>query len=362
MKVFDFGLAKALDPVDDRRRRCGGLADDHHAGDDRRRRDSRDRGLHESRTSERPRRRQAHGRLGVRLRALRDANRRAARSTARTSPIPSRPSCAPILIGRALPVDATPQIRLLLKRCLEKDRRARISDIGCGPVPDDRDHRFVASAADLRRAPGVWSPHRGGRRGGLVARCARGRGRLVGLVAVSTGARPAVRFRAHAARGPAAVSCKADDRDLVVAPDGSFVVYRSGDSALMRPRLMIRSLNQLDGAPLADTGNARNPFLSPDGRWVGFFRRLGDPQGAGSGRTVGGDRERRPGRREAPVGEMMTSIVFATSDGAGLQRVAANGGEPERVDQDRRREPRDSCLPARPAGQQVCVVHDLFRR
>ena len=73
VKVLDFGLAKALDPVDIVAV-VGGPADDHHACDDGRRSDPRNRGLHESRTSERPRRRSTLGCVGVWLRALRDAH------------------------------------------------------------------------------------------------------------------------------------------------------------------------------------------------------------------------------------------------------------------------------------------------
>ena len=119
-----------------------------------------------------------------------------------------------------------------------------------------------------------------------------------------------------------------NDRDIVFAPDGSFVVYRSGDSSLMQPGLMIRSLNQLDARPLADTGPARNPFLSPDGRWVGFFvgSELRKVSVSGGPSLVITRTSGQP--RGASWGDD-DFIVFATSDGAGLQRVAANGVEPE---------------------------------
>ena len=51
----------------------------------------------------------------------------------------------------ALPPDVPPQIRLLLKRCLEKDRRARISDIGVA--------RFLLNEA-RQRSPAPAPPRR----------------------------------------------------------------------------------------------------------------------------------------------------------------------------------------------------------
>ena len=74
VKVLDFGLAKAMEPL-------GGtpvasaLADHHRRGDDRVGRHPRHRGVHEPGAGARPARRQARGHLGVRLCAVRDADR-----------------------------------------------------------------------------------------------------------------------------------------------------------------------------------------------------------------------------------------------------------------------------------------------
>ncbi|HEX8028541.1 MAG TPA: hypothetical protein VF491_08770, partial [Vicinamibacterales bacterium] len=127
-----------------------------------------------------------------------------------------------------------------------------------------------------------------------------------------------------------------NDRDIVISPDRSFVIYRSGDrgsvrsealaGALQVPRLMIQSLNELSPRPLPGTSNARNPFLSPDGRWVGFFvgSELQKVAVAGGSPVVIAKLQGAP--RGASWGDD-DFIVFASSDGAGLQRVSANGGE-----------------------------------
>jgi serine/threonine-protein kinase len=60
--------------------------------------------------------------------------------------------------------------------------------------------------------------------------------------------------------------------DVVVAPDGSRVVFVSTDSAGVS-RIRMR---RFDGSPTVDlvgTEGARGPFWSPDGRWVGFWAR-----------------------------------------------------------------------------------------
>ena len=91
---------------------------------------------------------------------------------------------------------------------------------------------------------------------------------------------------------------------------------------------MVRPLDQLEARPLPDITNARGPFFSPDGKWIGFFDQAelkkvavsGGPalvvcrfSGAARGGTWADD----------------DTIVFATNDPAtGLLRVPSGGGEP----------------------------------
>ena len=90
VKVLDFGLAKAMEPLAGSARERVAVADDHDAGHDAGRDDPRHGRLHEPRAGARQARRQARRHLGVWLRALRDADRASARSRATTSPTRSR--------------------------------------------------------------------------------------------------------------------------------------------------------------------------------------------------------------------------------------------------------------------------------
>ena len=56
-------------------------------------------------------------------------------------------------------------------------------------------------------------------------------------------------------------------RDFALSSDGTRLVYVSGAQA----QLMVRAIDQLDAVPLGSITGARSPFISPDGRWVGFF-------------------------------------------------------------------------------------------
>jgi len=80
---------------------------------------------------------------------------------------------------------------------------------------------------------------------------------------------------------------------------------------------------------LANSFNARAPFLSPDGRWIGFFDQRGDVKNVSinGGSPVAVCRVTGTSRRASWGPDDM--IVFATSDrSSGLLRVPAHGGEP----------------------------------
>ncbi len=58
---------------------------------------------------------------------------------------------------------------------------------------------------------------------------------------------------------------------MAITPDGSRIVYFAG---LGNDRqLYIRALDALEGTPIRQAGRFFEPFVSPDGRWVGFRRR-----------------------------------------------------------------------------------------
>src|SRR5205823_7824013 len=58
-------------------------------------------------------------------------------------------------------------------------------------------------------------------------------------------------------------------------PEGMPALTPDGDAVVFAPagggRLLVRSLGTLTARPLSGTEGARAPFISPDGRWVGFF-------------------------------------------------------------------------------------------
>src|SRR5450759_779132 len=120
--------------------------------------------------------------------------------------------------------------------------------------------------------------------------------------------------------GQEIVSCPAISRD------GRTIAYviRQGAS---ETQLYLRDLNAFDARPVPGSSGARQPFFSPDGKWVAFFAR-GFMQKA---EVAGGAPIRVV---EAPYSQGGTwnednTIIYAASLGSGLLRVPAGGGTPE---------------------------------
>ncbi len=114
---------------------------------------------------------------------------------------------------------------------------------------------------------------------------------------------------------------------LAMTPDGSelvVVLTRGG-----RSQLYARALDRFDAAPLAGTEGATEPFVSPDGRWIGFFA-----DGKLKKMPVGGGAPVTLCEAKVPLGASWGddgTIVFAHGEREGLFRVPATGGTPERL-------------------------------
>jgi serine/threonine-protein kinase len=123
--------------------------------------------------------------------------------------------------------------------------------------------------------------------------------------------------------GPAALTIGGYDDDVAISPNGTHVVY-VGNSGT---QLFVRALDALEPVAIA-SDQVREPFVSPDGLWVGFIRngihkvaitggpsfRVASTDGNALGATWGPD----------------DTIIFSTGNTAtGLQRVSAAGGTAE---------------------------------
>ena len=114
---------------------------------------------------------------------------------------------------------------------------------------------------------------------------------------------------------------------LALSRDGGTLVYvsRDGSSRL----LFRRAIDRVEPEAIEGTEGAYNPFLSPDGRWVGFFA-----EGELRKVPLSGGAATRLAEAANPRGGAWLedgSIVFVPSVRSGLMLIPETGGAPEEL-------------------------------
>ncbi len=233
----------------------------------------------------------------------------------------------------ALPPHTPRRLRELLRRCLHKEARSRLRDIGDarleieaeiaapGPVGVAPEVAASVSPLDVLRQPAVW----------IVA----------GLLAVA--ASVLTWFFVPRAESPAGAAVRFDwslPKDVTfsawqarpiadISPDGSKIVFEGVAGGVHR--LFLRSLDKAEPIPLAGTEEASSPFISPDGQWVGFdsagaLKKIplngGAPIALTEVRTMGGASWGDDGR-----------ILFSSDLSQGLFTIDSAGGTPRPLTQ-----------------------------
>jgi serine/threonine protein kinase len=220
-----------------------------------------------------------------------------------------------------LPGDTPLAIRTLLRRCLTKDRKERLRDIGEAriTIADYRANPVNASAqgrVTKKKLKIAWT---------LAAVCLVC-SLVLGIVAVvnySKTPAQAPDLSMHVNTPPTW-----DPVSFAISPDGRNLVFSA--SSQEKEELWLRPLDQVAARPLDGTEDARYPFWSPDSRSVAFFA-------GGKLKRVdiaGGPPQKLADAANAVGGAWSDdgTIVFGPSWSEALYRVpASGGGEPVAV-------------------------------
>jgi serine/threonine protein kinase len=167
---------------------------------------------------------------------------------------------------RKLPAGTPAAVRELVRRCLDRDTKTRLRDIGEARIAIQK---YLANPVDDAVPP---PPAATKRRSWLRWAIA---GPLVALAIVGPRWWPASHpveqplLRLDLNLGPD-VKLEQERSSPILSPDGTKLVYAAlgPDSKL---HLWVRRLDQPSPVMLAGTEDAFGPFFSPDGRSVGFF-------------------------------------------------------------------------------------------
>jgi Tol biopolymer transport system component len=216
----------------------------------------------------------------------------------------------------ALPVGTAPGLRRLLRRCLRRDPRERLRDIGDASIELQELDQDEAPPPPLE-AP---RPRARGLALAAVAVCAAaalGWWRAAGPEAAPAAARLSLEL-------PSGVVL-ADDytAPFDLSADGTRLVLLTFDGT--RTHLFVRRLDALALQPLPEADGAWQPALSPDGTEVAFFGARALKRAALDGSpavTLAETSANQRGLTWLPDG----SIVYSASQSSGLTRVPRGGG------------------------------------
>ena len=234
----------------------------------------------------------------------------------------------------ALPENTPVPLRRLLRRCLEKDRKRRLDSAADARLEIEE---ALAAPADVAPAAAVTAPRSRWTRAlpWAIAAAALAIAAIV-LSRELGGERPTPVYSsldapAEYVLGDDSVNVSLPTRTpMVFTPDGHALIIQAARAG--KPQLVLRALDRPDARPIAGTDGARVPFVSPDGKWIGFWtanelRKV--PLDGGAATTVCA--------LSAALGPFGAAwgrgdvIIFGDDPGRRIMRVAAGGGTPAAV-------------------------------
>jgi len=232
-----------------------------------------------------------------------------------------------------LPRSTPANIKVMLRRCLEKDPRRRLQHMGDAVIEVSE---TLAGTVEAFAVPGKVAPASRLFRRNVILACSTCL--IAGVLIAGAFFTSLVRLGPP---GPPVVSRLSiplpvdkpvhaegsPNCSVAISPDGTRLVYvgKLNDGST---ELYLRSIDGLHVKPIPRTQGARNPFFSPDGKWVGFFtddlRKVsldgGEPLTLLESIRWGG----------VAFGSWADdgTIVFSAVD-TGIQRISDDGGRPE---------------------------------
>ena len=219
----------------------------------------------------------------------------------------------------AIPADVAPHVVPVIKKCVAKDRKARLPDVSVLRFLLDE---TTAGALSWTSAVSI-APTPVRRRVALTA---------VPVLALALGVgatwwitRPVPPELVRFTVSPAGSFTNVADRAVTITPDGRHLVYQV--ALQNESQLFVRAVDQLEATQLRGLLGPRSPFVSPDGKWIAYFSVAGELRKVS---ITGG-----PPITIAPIvgqprggtwADDGTIIYGSTS--AGLVSIPAAGGEP----------------------------------
>ncbi|MGH9201673.1 MAG: TolB family protein, partial [Vicinamibacterales bacterium] len=226
----------------------------------------------------------------------------------------------------ALPASTPTSVRRLIARCLDRDVRRRLRDIGEARIV--LDDPAAPAIGDVAGVAALAPPRPLWRRAMPVALSAILAGALVGA-AWYLSLRPSTptavtRFPFTLPAGQIFTGLSSNRHMVALSPDGARMVYAANT------RLYLRSMSELDARAIQGTEGHRNvtePAFSPDGRSIAFYA-FADQTLKRTAVTGGAAVTICPADNPFGISWGPDGIVFGQGS-KGIMRVSPDGGTPD---------------------------------
>ena len=239
----------------------------------------------------------------------------------------------------ALPATTPARVRDVVRRCLTRDVRRRLRDIGEARIALDEAQvgtpELATAEVRERRRSRAWT--------GLAIASVFAVGAAAGWVLRAQRSAPvaaAVPIHASIALPPGLDLDGYGQQELALSHDGRTLAFLARGSTGGQ-QLYVRRLDQSGAKLVPNSESAEGPIFSPDGRWIAFAVGVS----ANSGMTASSPAELRKYSLETGLtqricqlgdffgGVWTTSddIMFVNTQPGGIWRVPASGGQPQLV-------------------------------
>jgi Tol biopolymer transport system component len=233
----------------------------------------------------------------------------------------------------SLPSTTPAPIRQLIRRCLKRDPRQRLRDIGEARIAI---HEYLANPAaantqNANSSAAITAPQQSSMQRALpwaITALAIATAAIIAWAPWRAAPEPTHPTRLSVEIGAdASLGTVAFGPATIISPDGTKFAFVAASDSDKKARLYVRQRDRLEATQLAGTEDARDPFFSPDGESIAFFsdNKLKRISVLGGAVVTLCDVSSDRGGAWSEDG----TIIFARGNREGLSRVSDAGGSPE---------------------------------